>query len=131
MLQCQHAVPLARRSLSRPSPLMGTQVPQWLDTAYPSLYFLSITVFSMNNDYISTPFISCVNSLVMVALYEPHPRIASWNEVPINTFNIFAHFCKQNYIHDRHIIAWSHLFSFPLCGRTGGCQMTHSCTLMI
>jgi hypothetical protein len=73
---------------------MGTEVPQWLDAAYPSLYILSITVFSMNNDYISTPLISCVNSLVMVALYEARPRIASWNEVPINTVNIFAHFCK-------------------------------------
>jgi hypothetical protein len=120
MLQSQQVAPPASRSLSRPSLLMDTQVPPWLDAAYPRHCFLSIIVLNLSY--------SCI---AMAALFEASLRLARWNDVPVDTFSIFVQFCNQLHSHDRSIIAWSHLFWFPFCGRTGGCQTIHSCTLMI
>jgi hypothetical protein len=131
MPQYKHAAPLASRSSSRSTPPMDIQVPQWLDAAHPRLWFLSITVFRMNSDYILTLFYSCVTFLVMAALNEACPRLVSGNKVPVEIFIFLLNFCKLNLSHDRHITAWSHLFWFPLCGGTGGCQTKHSCTLVI
>jgi hypothetical protein len=71
------------------------------------------------------PFYICLTSLVMEDLYEASLRLASWNEVPVENFSIFAQFCNRYYSHDRSIISWSHMLWFPFCGRTGGCQTTH------
>jgi hypothetical protein len=90
--QCKHVAPLASRSSSRSTPLMDIQVPQWLDAAHPRLWFLSITVFRMNSDYIFTLFYSCVTILVMAALNEANPRLASWNKVPVETFSFLHNF---------------------------------------
>jgi hypothetical protein len=114
MPQSLQAAPLASRSLSRPSLPMDTQVPLWLEAAHPRLYFLSIIVSNL--------FYSCIVSIVMAALDEARPRLASW---------FFVQFCKQFNSHDRIIIAWSHLSWFPFCGRTSGCQTTYNCKLMI
>jgi hypothetical protein len=90
--QYKRAAPLASRSSSRSTPLMGIQVPLWLDAAHPRLWFLSITVFRMNSDYIITPFYSCVTILVMTALNEACPRLVSGNKVPVEIFIFLLNF---------------------------------------
>jgi hypothetical protein len=129
--QRKHVAPLASRSSSRHTPLMDIQVPQWLDAAHPRFRFFVNYSFRMDSDLIFTLFSSCVIILVMAALNEAIPRLVRWNRVPVETFSSLHNFCKLYFSHDRHIIAWSHLFWFPLCGGTGGCQTKHNCILVI
>jgi hypothetical protein len=88
MPQGLQAAPLASRSMSRPSLLMDAQVPLWFEAAYPRLYFLSVTV--------SNFLYSCIASIVMAALHVARPRLASWNEVPVETFSIFVNFANNS-----------------------------------
>jgi len=46
----------------------------------------------MNNDYLFTLFYSCITILVMVALNEICPRLASGNKVPVEILKAFAQF---------------------------------------
>jgi hypothetical protein len=89
--------PLASRSSSRSTPSMDIQVPDRLDVAHPCLWFLSITIFRMNSDYIFTLFYSCVTILVMVALNEIYPKLASGNKVPVEILIFCLIFVNWNF----------------------------------
>jgi hypothetical protein len=130
--QCKHIAQHARINSSRHTPLMDIQVLQRLDVAHPSTqFFLSITSFRMNDDSVFTLFSSYVILLVMEALNEASPRLVRWHRDPVETLRSLHIFCKKFFSHGRHTIAWSHLFWFPLCGGTGGCQASNNCILVI
>jgi hypothetical protein len=118
-------------SLHRP----GTpRFPKGLTRPSPDSGSCQFSIFRMNSDYLFTLFYSCISILVMAALNAVCLRLANGIKVPVETLSfcsIFVNFVKQNICHFRHITAWSHLFWFPFCGGTGGCQTMHRCTLMM
>lgn len=67
---------------------MDAQVPLWFEAACPKLYFMLVTV--------SNFLYNCIASIVMAALYVARPRLASWNEVLVETFSIFVNFANNS-----------------------------------
>nr|ABR18331.1 unknown [Picea sitchensis] len=110
---------------------MDVQVPQKLDAAHLCLWFMSILIFRMNSDFIFTIFYSFVTIIEMAALEEVCPRLVTGKESPAKTLSFCSNFCNLKLCHYGHTIVWSHLFWFPLCGGTGGCQTIYKCTLMM
>jgi hypothetical protein len=132
MLQRKPVVQHASKDSPWHTPFMDIQVLPWHDAAHPrSQFFVNFSHRVDSVKIVFTPF-GCAILSVMVALNEASPRLDRWNRVPADTSNSLLNFCKKKFVrYDRLKTAWSHLFWFPSCGGTGGCQASQSCKLVI